>query len=333
MMTRQIAAMLHRDRRLATNITFPRAMWHIRIDLVIQGREDPHVLFDLSGGHVELDENSVEYSQDSNKEVRITASGGQSYVDTPDNVREEHGINPPVARRHPWGSAETTTDLRQRVADLPPEYVKGKEAVEQMKRSNPMKARRLSEALAGRPHVIVQESPMANKARVITPYDDSYGPVEEPTPATAESPFPQELRGSRHREDAVDPRSNVPDDPRFHMESLQPVLDAEEKAITRGKDSFDPSVLDLREQPLARSGSIKDSEGVPNAEMVAKAAAQRDRGAPPANREVKMQPDSIEAENPNAVSSRQETPEVDIEVDVSDDLAPDPIEPSSMKGR
>ena len=330
MLTGQIAAMLRRDRRLATNITFPRAMWHIKIDLFVQGREDPHVLFELAGGHIELDENSNEYPQDPNREVQITASGGQSYVDTPDDIRDEHGIEPPVARRHPWGSAEALTNRSQRVANVPPEYTEGMKAVEQMKRSDPMKARRLAEALEGRPHVIVQNSPMAKQPRVLSPYDN----VDERPPTSAESQHPQEARGSHLREDAVDPRSNIPADPRFHMEGMQPILDSEGRAIKKAQES---TQLDPREQPPARSVSIKDDAGNPRGDTLDRAMAQRDRGAPPANKEVRMQPDSIEAENPDAVSSRQGAPEV---IDglaeetmatatplVDDDSPPNPVEP------
>lgn len=369
MLTGQISAMLRRDRRLATNITFPRAMWYIKIDLFVQGREDPHVLFDLAGGHVELDEQSVEYPEDPNKEVKITVSGGQSYVDTPDDIREDHGIDPPVARRHPWGSAETVTDRSQRVADLPPEYIEGRKAIEEMKRSDPMKARRLEEALAGRPHVIVEESPMAKQSRVLSPYDN----VDETPSTSAESPHPQESRGSRLREDAVDPRANIPVDPRFHMEGMKPILDAEGRAIKKAQEGSQPSQqsqLDPREQPPARSVSIKDDAGNPRGDILDKAMAQRDRGAPPLNKEVKMQPDSIEAENPDAVSSRQGAPEVIEGLDeqqaaegvgaimvpgpsavevaeaesaeetmatttplVETDVAPDPVEPPSRKRR
>ena len=223
----QIFDALRRDRRLAQNLTFPVVAWNWRIDIVAQPSEDPLIHLDGAEGLMTInpEDNSIVKGEEWPRALLISTGGAQSMSSNADSIRRESGQPVPSAQRRGKGQPVSET-LGTRPKGPESEFPDIEQQVrERAQRDDPRAAQRLAEAHKGRPHRIVEESPLAVAPEVT---------FAEKGLALEQAELGQDPRIHRHVEDIEDhpEHSAVQDDVRHggdtKLEDAKAALEANE---------------------------------------------------------------------------------------------------------
>lgn len=296
---RQLKEALDRDTRFKVSNTFPKISWEITVAITAQPREEPHLFVQVEAGAVEIDKKTGEPVLGPHDEFKFRISTGQEYSDIPDDVRAKNGLDSPIAVRAE-GLPISEGDADRRVVEIP-EDGDAVEAVARLRVDNSPLADRLAAAHVGRPHKVVETSPLAEEAnrKNLGIEVSNTGPVAPRK--TIESTHPGDPR--MHRTVEGVPTGLNPTDPRH---KLAPEASMDQVATVGRPKTEEPQVApqtspqtieaDPREEEAINyAASVEITQGSEHearaAELKARSEGRREAGE---DMTVKLAPDSAE---------------------------------------
>lgn len=182
---------LANDRRFANHLTFPLAAVSIRLDVMVQPRENPHFFLEKSMAYAEmakgedgepLDGEVIEVDATWPSAVLINVRSFLGLDRAPDEIRQDSGMEVPTARRQQRSPAafEQEADRSPRsvviggeeedLSDLPEAFQNKYHA---LKQSDPATAKRLLSAVRQLGYKHHPDSPISTESKIITPEQDA----------------------------------------------------------------------------------------------------------------------------------------------------------------
>lgn len=306
---KQLKEALDRDKRFNISNTFPIVSWVVAVHVTAQPRENPDLFVEVQAGAMEVDAEGHPVVGE-HGEFEFTVTTGQGYDAAPDDVRAKHNLDSPIAVRTE-GLPIAEEDADRRTVVIPEDATKAPKVLTKAVQLSPL-ARKLEAAHIGRPHKIVETSPLAAE------HDRRNLGIEERP--SAESTHAQDPRIARTVEG--EGTGLQPTDPRFKLPTAPVQEDLLKQVATVGivKPVPPPPPLapkpseDVKYDPREEDPTVKFAamvEITPGSEHESRGQALKDRAAE--RREggedltVKIADDSVEnrgtddipAESPN----------------------------------
>lgn len=313
-MLKQLKEALDRDKRFNISNTFPIVSWVVAAHVTAQPRENPELFVEVQAGAMEVDSEGHPVVGE-HGEFEFTVTTGQGYDAAPDDVRAKHNLDSPIAVRTE-GLPIAEEDADRRTVVIPEDATKAPQVLAKAVQLSPL-ARKLEAAHIGRPHKIVEESPLAAEHQ-----RRNLGIVER---KSAESTHAQDPRIARTVEG--EGTGLQPTDPRFKLPTAPIQEDPLRQVATVGPPKADPVpppaplntepkgtgtvVYDPREE----AGTVKFAAEVeikPGSEHESRALELRERAAERRDAgedmSVKIADDSVEKRGTDDISDESPMP-------------------------